>query len=108
MSNWLLLALWVAVMLLNAVDSAMTRMGVRKGHPELNAIIRALTKELGLDRAMLIKALLPTVFVVPVVLSWNDPVIASAAIILFLVIIVLYIGVLLHNSRQLLRPQSAK
>jgi hypothetical protein len=47
MSNWLLLAAWIALSSLNAADAALTRMALKKGHPELNCFTKALIKELG-------------------------------------------------------------
>lgn len=108
MSNWLLFAAWIALTSLNAADAALTRMALKKGHPELNRFTKALIKELGLDKAMLVKALLPIPFVIPIALIWNIPDIAWVATILFLVATVVYVFVLLFNLRQLLRSESTK
>lgn len=103
MSNWFLLATWIALSSLNAADAALTRMALKKGHPELNRFTRALIKELGLDKAMLVKASAPIPFVIPIALIWSIPDIAWVATILFLVAVVVYVFVFLFDLRQLLR-----
>lgn len=111
MTDLLLVASLTALILLNAVDSFLTRMALRKGHPELNRFTRSLIKKLGLDRAMLFKALLPipfASFVTIVVFILDIPGIAVAATIASLAGVVFFSFVLLFNCRQLIRGQKAK
>ena len=105
MSNWLLFVSWIALMSLNAADAVMTRTALRKGHPELMRPTKALIKELGLDNAMLVKALLPTPLVILVIFGWDSPVFGFCVNIVFMLAIIFYIYVLFHNCRQLLKYQ---
>jgi hypothetical protein len=101
MSGWLSLSLWIAFMSLNILDAAMTRTALRKGYHERMCFTRALIEERGLDKAMLVKSLLPLPFLVPITLFWNFPIINLTLNIIFAALIVWYSYVVLHNWRQL-------
>lgn len=109
MTDSLLVASLIALVLLNAVDSAITRMAVKRGHPELNPLVRFLIEKYGLDRGMLYKALfgIPIASVVAIVVIIMNilriPGIALAATIASLIGVVFFSFVLLFNCRQLLR-----
>ncbi len=104
MSNWLLFVSWVALMSLNAVDALMTRTALRKGHSELNKLIKDMIDKFGLDSVMLLKALLPTPLVILVIFGWNSPVFGLIILeAVFIVPMFFYIYVLFHNCRQLLK-----
>lgn len=109
MTDLLLVASLIALVLLNAVDSVITRMAVKRGHPELNPFVRCLIEKYGLDRGMLYKALfgIPIASVVAIVVIIMNilgiPGIALAATIASLAGVVFFSFVLLFNCRQLLR-----
>ena len=107
MIDLLLVASLIALVLLNALDSAMTRMAVKKGHRELNPFARFLIEKHGVDRGMLYKALLgiPIASVVAIVVIIMNilgiPGIALAATIVSLAGVVIFCLVLLYDSIQL-------
>jgi pilus assembly protein TadC len=83
----------------------MTRTALRrKGYRELRGFTQDMIDKFGLNGAMLIKVLLPALLVIPVILEWNGPVFGVVIIeAVFIGLIVFYIYVLIHNSRQLLK-----
>jgi hypothetical protein len=88
-------------MFLSVLDAVMTRTGLRKGHRELMRSTRALIEELGLDKAMLVKSLLPLPFLIFIIFFWNYPILNLILDIFFAVLIVWYFYGVLHNWRQL-------
>jgi hypothetical protein len=91
-------------MSLNAVDAVMTRTALRKGHSELVGFTQDLIDKFGLNGAMLVKALLPTLLLILVIVGWDSPVFGVIIIeAVFMVLIIRYIYVLFHNCRQLLK-----
>ena len=101
MSGWLSLSLWIAVMSLNILDADMTRTALRKGYHERMLFTRALIEELGLDKAMLVKSLLPLPFLIFIIFFWNYPIMNLILDIIFAALIVWYFIVVLHNWRAL-------
>lgn len=93
-------------MLLNILDAAMTRTALRKGYHERMRFTRALIEELGLDKAMLFKSLLPLPFLIIIIFFWNYPIINLILDIVFAALMVLYFFVVLHNWRQLTRKRA--
>jgi hypothetical protein len=100
MTGWLLLSLWIAFMSLNILDAAMTRTALRKGYHERIPFTRALIEELGLDKAMLVKSLVPLPFLILIIFFWNDLLFNLIVGIIFAALIVWYSIVVLHDWRQ--------
>jgi hypothetical protein len=99
---WLLFVSWIALMSLNAADAVMTRTALKKGRPELIRFTKDLIDKFGLDGAMLVKVLLPTLLVIIVILGWDTPVFGVVIVeAVFMVLITRYTCVLFHNCRQL-------
>lgn len=88
-------------MSLNILDAAMTRTALRKGYHERMRFTRAGIEELGLDKAMLVKSLVPLPFLILIIFFWNYPIINLILDIVFAALIVWYSYVVLHNWRQL-------
>jgi len=99
MNGWLLLSLWIVFMFLNILDAVLTRIALRKGCYERMSVTRALIEKWGLDKAMLFKSLYPLLFLIWIILGWNYPVLNLILDIIFVVLIVFYSYVVLHNLR---------
>ncbi len=103
MDNWLLVALFGVSVALNLTDSILTRFALKRGHPELNPFTRKLINELGLDRAMIVKSLLPLPLLFLVIIGWLIPVIGSLTVFVCSIILAFYAFVVIQNCIQLLR-----
>jgi 4-hydroxybenzoate polyprenyltransferase len=109
MNNSLLLALFIASILLNVIDAILTRIAVRRGHRERNSFIRKLIEKLGLDKAMIVKVFsVVPLLVIFVIIGWNNPIIGLYAIISLIIVVVFYSCVVIQNCLQLLKSHSKK
>jgi len=98
MSNWLLLFLGVTLILLNIIDAALTRIGLRKGHQEKIWGTKALIRDYGLDRAMLVKvSVLTLVAIFAIILGWYNEIIGLIISITFIVLVIAYSCIVAHN-----------
>jgi hypothetical protein len=107
MSGWLSLSLWIAFTSLYILDAAMTRTALRKGCHEQIRFTRTLIEELGLDKAMLVKSLLPLPFLIPIILFWNYPILNLILDIIFAVLIIRCSYVVLHDWREFAAARSS-
>lgn len=103
MNGWLSLFLWIAFTSLNILDAAMTRTALKKGAEERMRFTKCLIEELGLDKAMLVKSLIPLPFLMPIIFFWNYPILNLFLDILFAAPTVWYSYVVLHGWRELAR-----
>jgi hypothetical protein len=102
LSNLLALVLYVAFFSLNAIDTITTRKALNKGgFEEKMMFTRRMIEELGLSRAMLIKALLGVPFVMLVILCWNDAIFGCAVSLFFIIPTVVLSYVVCHNCIEL-------
>ena len=101
MSNLLLLALFIATVLINLIDSVTTRIALRKGYQERIWTTKKLIEELGLDKAMVVKSLLPTILVILVIVGWDNAGGSLWASITFIMLVVFFSCVVANNCIQL-------
>jgi hypothetical protein len=105
--NSLLLALFIASMLLNVIDALLTRVALRRGYTERIPSMRKLIEKLGLDKALIVKLLvLVLIFLFSVIIGWYIPIIYLAAIILFIIVAVLFCCVVLYDCIMLLKAKN--
>jgi 4-hydroxybenzoate polyprenyltransferase len=99
-----LLALFIAVISLNMIDAVMTRTALRRGHQERMRFTKKLIKELGLDKAMVLKSLVPVTLVILAILGWDNAVIGLGVSIIFMVpVLICYLYAVTYNCIQLLK-----
>ena len=108
-SNSLVLASYIALLSMNAIDAAMTREALNKGgFEEKMSFARREIKELGLDGAMLFKSLLPIPFVILVILCWNNAIYGYAVSLLFIVPTIVLSYVVSHNFIELWKSHQSR
>jgi len=103
MVNLLMLILYSVFVSLNLIDAIMTRCALENGYEEQMKYTKVLIAECGLNRAMLIKSLLPVPFIVLVIVGWGNAIIGIFSSILFLAFTIYYSYVFAHNCIQLIK-----
>jgi hypothetical protein len=104
MVSYLLLALGLALILLNVVDAVLTRIGVRRGHPELVPGTKALIEKLGLDKAMIFKVLSLTLVVILVIIFGGVISVFEIMVsVVFVFLVIFYSYTVVHDCIELLK-----
>jgi hypothetical protein len=103
MDNLLLLISYAALVLLNSIDSILTRIAIKRGHQEKNPYMKSLMRKYGLDRAILIKSLAIPMFGILIILLWNIPILRFELTIIFTIGAIFFFVVVCNGLFQLWR-----
>jgi len=96
-----MIILYSLFVLFNLIDATMTRYALKKGYQEHMRFTKVVIDEIGLDKAMILKSLLPTPFIVLIFLGWENTLVSFFAVVLFLLFSMYYLYVFIHNFKQL-------